>query len=204
MKFEIKSLSETENHIYREAFYSLAMEYLPCSDYDKVRAREKEFAKAYLAVVEEDSDENIADKARDESEKVIGAGEGKINGVVSLNVIGVAFGWNRMLDAPEDRSFCLDGIAVTEKFQKKGIGTELLMGICEAAYFYGCKSVSVGSAGGYVEKFYINAGFKPICYKTYESERIVVEKEFESMEDYLSYERKNPDGFVVLEKVSIE
>lgn len=64
----------------------------------------------------------------------------------------------------------------------------------------GCPSISLGSAGGYVEHYYIKNGYEPICYKVYREQGIVVEKEYTSIEDYETYQRKNEDGFVVMTK----
>lgn len=161
---------ETVNDLTREAFYELAGEYLPDNDYEKVTRRERDYQKTYLLCLHEEQ------------------------------VVGVAFGWPRCLDDPSDSSFCLNGIAVREAYQKQGFGSELLRAVCDAAAAYGHKSISVGSAGGYVEKFYIDAGFVPLCYKAFAEEGIRVERVYRDTEDYRTYERKNPDGFVVLEK----
>ena len=158
------------NEKISEKFYSLAAEYLPGSDPDKMRERVKIFPHAFIAAM------------------------------LGEQVIGVAFGWERKLDVPTDNSFTLDGIAVEEKYQKNGYGKLLLKAFGTAAKEYGAEFVSVGSAGGYVEKFYIDCGFVPKEYKVWENGSPVVEKIFHSMEDFYSYQRKNPDGFVVLEK----
>ena len=63
---------------------------------------------------------------------------------------------------------------------------------------YGAPSVSLGSAGGYVEKFYIDCGYTPTEYKVWENGASVVEKRFDTIEDYYTYSRKNEDGFVVM------
>ena len=154
----------------REAFYALAKEYLPGSDYDKVHKREQDYQKAYLAL------------CRDEE------------------VIGVIFGWPRKLDAPEDATFCIDGVAVREPFQAQGYGGKLIEAFEAAAREYGFDRLSVGSAGGYVERFYIQNGFQPKEYKAFGENGISVEKHFRSLGEYETYQRKNPDGFVVLEK----
>lgn len=151
-------------------FYSLAAEYLPGSSLEKMRERAEIFPKAFTAL--EHNDE----------------------------VIGVCFGWARKLDAPEDRSFVLDGIAVRQDFRKKGYGKILLDAFEKAAMGYGYSLISVGSAGGYVEKFYMNCGFIPKEYKVWENGSPKVEKTFSSAADYFSYKRKNADGFVVMEK----
>lgn len=151
-------------------FYSLAAEYLPDSSREKMRERAEIFPKAFIALEH--------------------GGE----------VVGVCFGWARKLDAPEDKSFVLDGIAVRWDFQKKGYGKILLDAFEKAAAGYGYSLVSVGSAGGYVEKFYMDCGFIPKEYKVWKDGSPTVEKAFLSAADYFSYKRKNADGFVVMEK----
>lgn len=152
-------------------FYELAAEYLPGSDPRKMSERAESFPNAFLTLMYRDT------------------------------VIGVCFGWARSLDAPEDGSFSLDGIAVRENFQKNGYGKRLLNAFEQAAAQYGYKAISVGSAGGYVEKFYIDLGFLPKEYKAWANGSPSSEKVFDSLDDYYSYKRKNPDGFVVLEKI---
>lgn len=151
-------------------FYALAEEYLPGSSQNKMKEREKIYPKAFTAL--------------------ISGGE----------VIGICFGWARKHDAPSDSSFSLDGIAVKAPFQKKGYGKILLGEFERAAEEYGFDTVSVGSAGGYVEKFYIECGFIPKEYKVWSGGAPSVEKVFTDLEDYYAYERKDPDGFVVMEK----
>lgn len=151
-------------------FYGLAAEYLPDSSPEKMRERSELFPEAFIAL-ERDG-----------------------------QVIGVCFGWARGLDVHEDKSFVLDGIAVKSDFQKNGYGKILLDAFEKAVSGYGYSLISVGSAGGYVEKFYIDCGFIPKEYKVWEGRSPKVEKAFENMADYVSYERKNSNGFVVMEK----
>ena len=115
-------------------------------------------------------------------------------------VAGVAFGWLRSVEHPDDDSFMLDGIAVRYDYQKQGYGKLLLSAFEKAAADYGAPSVSVGSAGGYVERFYIDCGYVPVQYKIWENDAPVIEKVFSGIEDYYAYERKNGEGFVVMEK----
>lgn len=151
-------------------YYGLAAEYLPDSSPKKMRERAEIFPEAFIAL--------------------------ERNG----EVIGVCFGWARKLDAPEDNSFVLDGIAVKPDFQKNGYGKILLDAFEKAAAGYGYSLISVGSAGGYVEKFYMDCGFIPKEYKVWEGGTPKVERTFENTADYFLYERKNSDGFVVMEK----
>ena len=70
---------------------------------------------------------------------------------------------------------------------------------------YGAKSVSVGSAGGYVEKFYTDRGYIPQCYKLWVDDKPVIAKEFSDIADYYSYVRADDGGFVVMENgVAVE
>ena len=152
------------------AFYCLAGEYLPDSDPAQLKHFQELFPKAFLTLL------------------------------LDNTVIGVAFGWHRKLQVPEDDSFVLNGIAVRHDKQRKGYGQQLLQAFEQAAKEYGALSVSLGSGGGYVEKFYINCGYTPTEYKVWENGASVVEKRFDTIEDYYSYSRKNEDGFVVMRK----
>lgn len=151
-------------------FYDLAAEYLPGSSMKKMRERSELFLEAFIALEHEG------------------------------DVIGVCYGWARKLDVREDRSFVLDGIAIKSDFQKNGYGKILLDAFEKVVSGYGYYLISVGSAGGYVEKFYIDCGFIPKEYKVWQGESPKVEKTFENTTDYFLYERKNSDGFVVMEK----
>jgi len=157
-----------ENEQIRAAFYRLAEEYLPDCDYVRVRELEREYAPCYLAALIDDE------------------------------VIGVAFGWPRRLADASDATLCLQGIAVTESWQKQGIGSRLLEEFCAKAAELSCQGVSLGSAGGYVERFYINRGFQPVCYKAFDARGIYVEKVYSDIRDYETYRRVNTDGFAVL------
>lgn len=154
----------------KRRFWELMQEYLPDSDPDQARAYCEEYGEAYCAV------ENA---------------EG---------VVGVIFGWPRRVVVSDDSSFSLDGIAVEEKWHRKGYGRLLIQAMEKAAALYHCDSISVGSAGGYVEEFYIANGFIPRTYKIYKDGAITVAREFQGMEDYRTYQRPTEDGFVVLDK----
>ena len=154
----------------KELYYAFCAEYLPGSEPEKMKRYEKMFPEAFLAVTENDE------------------------------IIGAAFGWSREIEFPDDTSFALDGIAVRYDFWKNGIGSRLLEHFEKAAELYGAKSVSVGSAGGYVENFYINRGYIPRCYKLWIDDKPVIAKKFNGMTDYYSYEREDDGGFVVMEK----
>lgn len=110
------------------------------------------------------------------------------------------FGWSREIEFSEDKSFALDGIAVRYDCQKNGIGSRLLDCFEKAALLYGAKSVSVGSAGGYVEKFYTDREYIPQCYKLWVDDKPVIAKKFSDIADCFSYVRADDGGFVVMEK----
>ena len=113
-------------------------------------------------------------------------------------VIGIAFGWPREAALPQ-KEYCLDGIAVRYDHWRKGIGSMLLAAFEEGMQKYGYRKLSVGSAEGFAEKFYLKNGFVPKCFKTYADEQIVVRKDFLSLEEYENYQRME-EGFVVFEK----
>jgi len=152
------------------AFYRMVEEYLPDSDPTQLRDYATLFPKAFLVLLENEE------------------------------VIGVAFGWHRKLTVPEDVSFVLNGIAVHHDKQQNGYGKQLLQAFEQAAKEYGAPTVSLGSAGGYVERFYIDCGYTPAEYKIWENGAPVVEKQFTDMNDYQTYSRRNKDGFVVMQK----
>lgn len=152
------------------AFYALAEEYLPGSEPENMRRFFELYPNAFLSLMMDDQ------------------------------LIGVAFGWPRKYFAPEDPSFTLDGIAIKEKYWRKGYGKILLSAFVESAHSYGAPSVSVGSAGGYVEHFYMTCGFIPKEYKAWVEGKPLIEHTYRDIDDYFNYHRQNDDGFVVMEK----
>ena len=161
---------DTLNNQTEARFYALAEEYLPGSDPENMQKFAKMFPEAFLTV------------------SVDGA------------VVGVAFGWPRRYFDPADASFTLDGICIDISLHRSGLGKKLLSRFESAAKSYGAPSVSVGSAGGYVEKFYLSCGYLPKEYKAWDENGPVIEHVYSGLADYESYIRKNPDGFVVFEK----
>lgn len=75
----------------------------------------------------------------------------------SLRIVGVCFAVPR-----RGRELQLGGIAVAAKWMRRGIGSELLTALDHAAASAGWKSISVGSAGGYVDRFYAKNRYVPI------------------------------------------
>lgn len=117
--------------------------------------------------------------------------------VEDSRVIGVAYGWLRA----DGVSFCLDGIAIEAAHWRQGLGRKLLSVWEQAVREYGAHFVSVGSADGYVEDFYIACGYSPMCYKIYAESGIEEIKQFADEADYRQYKRpQESEGFVVMEK----
>lgn len=154
----------------REAFYALAAEYLPGSDPAKMAKYAAEYPRAFLAAEEQGQ------------------------------VIGVVFGWPRRFADPKDASFELNGVAITYHLWRHGYGRALLAAFEREAQGYGAKVVSLGSADGFVEEFYIACGYIPKEYKVWTAGRTALAHRYADMADYLTYQRPSEDGFVVMEK----
>lgn len=60
-----------------------------------------------------------------------------------------------------DRAVELEGIAVKPSHQQRGIGLELLEQFEDRVAALGYRRISLGSAGGYVDEFYIENGYSP-------------------------------------------
>lgn len=161
---------ELLNSNNEKQFYDLAGEYLPGSSHEKMRKYAAVFPELFIALM------------------------------LGSEVIGAAFGWHRKLEHHDDDSFVLDGIAIKHEYLRSGYGRQLLSAFEKAAKNYGGSAVSVGSAGGYVEKFYIACGYTPKEYKVWTNSTPEIEKTFDSLQDYYSYKRTDPDGFVVMAK----
>lgn len=155
---------------FEDAFYALAAEYLPGTEPETMRRFAAMYPKSFIGLF------------------------------TDAGLTGVAFGWPRNHFDPEDPSFCLDGIAIMAEHWRRGNGRYLLSAFEQAARAYGASVVSVGSAGGWGESFYIGCGYRPIQYKSWQDGGFVVEHVYSDTEDYLTYRRKDPDGFVVMEK----
>lgn len=150
-------------------FFRLTAEYLPDSEPDRMKAFYAEYPKAFL-YCEKDGE-----------------------------LVGVAFGRDRSVQFPDDDSFELCGIAVRFDNQRNGCGRAMLAEFEKAAKSYGAKAVSLGSAEGYAEKFYISCGYVPTEFKVWENGAPCLKKSFSDFDDYTSYKRQG-DGFVVMRK----
>lgn len=71
-------------------------------------------------------------------------------------VVGFALGRERRASSVE-----LAGIGVREPHTRRGIGSRLLTAFEDAAADLGFDRVSLGSAGGYVDDFYLANGYEP-------------------------------------------
>ena len=154
----------------KESFYKFTAEYLPDAGRDRLEEFFKAYREAFLIL--------------------------EINGEMA----GTVFGRDRSVQFPDDRSFELCGIAVRHDHQRKGYGRNLLAEFEKAARRYGAEQISLGSAGGYVEEFYINCGYVPSEYKEWENGTPCLKKMFSDIDDYKSYIRSENDGFVVMRK----
>lgn len=74
----------------------------------------------------------------------------------SESLVGFALGRARTATSVE-----LVGISVDDEHQRRGIGSRLLTRFEGAAADLGYDRVSVGSAGGYVDEFYLANGYRP-------------------------------------------
>lgn len=111
-------------------------------------------------------------------------------------VVGCAFGWPTVRPG----EFMLDGITVSYVLWRNGIGSALLSVFEAEAAKREFSLVSLGSAEGFVERFYMKNGYRPTCYKIERDGAYVMVKKFRSTDEYEAYERPDGHGFVVMEK----
>ncbi len=80
----------------------------------------------------------------------------------------------------------LEGVAVVDKMLRKGLGSRLLICFEDKARRKGFGIVSVGSAEGYVEKFYIKNGYVPVeMHVKDEDHNIILKESVDSYEEGL-------------------
>jgi len=77
-------------------------------------------------------------------------------------LIGVCYGF-----PAKDGDFSLDGIAIVWDYMKAGRGGELLAFFESQVAALGYTSISLGSADGHVERFYLKNGYTPTELKMY-------------------------------------
>ena len=118
---------------------------IPESDYDLL----KNIANEYL------SDTNIDNICEKYPTAVVGY-------YINDTLIGVCYG----LEIDKE-NFMLDGIAIVQPYNAKGRGGKLISLFEQCVFDLGYKNISLGSADGYVERFYIKNGYTPIELKIY-------------------------------------
>ena len=77
-------------------------------------------------------------------------------------MVGVCYGFE--IDC---ENFMLDGIAIVQPHNAAGRGGKLISLFEERVSAMGYKNISLGSADGYVERFYIKNGYSPVELKIY-------------------------------------
>ena len=78
-------------------------------------------------------------------------------------LIGCAYGFASPWEG--EKRFSLDGIAIAHPFNASGRGGKLLKFFERCVYDLSHRCIDLGSAGGYVERFYIKNGYTPIELK---------------------------------------
>ena len=76
-------------------------------------------------------------------------------------LIGYAYG----LAGADSKSFTLDGIAIVHPYHAQGRGGKLLKFFENQVFDLGYRCIGLGSADGYVERFYIKNGYTPLELK---------------------------------------
>lgn len=109
---------------------------------------------------------------------------------------GVCYGWPRSEQVDNDDSFTLDGIALIEPYNKCGRGSRLLEFFVDAANSLGYPRVSVGSAGGYVERYYLKNGFLPIEFKVLIPDEPAYVLSIGSIEEYAALTETKRDEII--------
>jgi GNAT superfamily N-acetyltransferase len=79
-----------------------------------------------------------------------------INGMLE----GVVYGFE-----VEPGHFSLDGIAMSWDYKGKGRGSRLIASFEKQVKALGCRKITLGSADGYVEHFYLKNGYTPVEMK---------------------------------------
>ena len=118
---------------------------IPKSDYDVL----KSIANEYL------SDTNIEKICKHHPTTIVGY-------YINDTLIGVCYGMEI-----DSENFMLDGIAIVCPYNAKGRGGKLISMFEKCVFALGYKKISLGSAGDYVERFYIKNGYTPIELKIY-------------------------------------
>jgi len=100
-------------------------------------------------------------------------------------LIGIAYGFIKK------EIIILQGIAVKHDIWRKGIGSKILNFFEKQAKHTGKKIISVGSAEGFVEKFYLKNGYEPVSiHAKGENHNLFAEKKVKNYEDGLKKREK--------------
>ena len=77
-------------------------------------------------------------------------------------MVGVCYGFEI-----DTENFMLDGIAIVQPHNAVGRGGKLIALFEQRVSALGYKNISLGSADGYVERFYLKNGYTPVELKVY-------------------------------------
>lgn len=162
------------------AFEAIMNDYLPGNSAEKVLGMYRKYRDAFVGYYKED------------------------------NLIGICYGWPRSEEVAEDSSFSIVGIAIVHPNHAQGRGAKLLSYFEQKVKEMGFTKVSVGSADGYVEKFYMQNGYIPKEYKVLRDGQ---DTYVHLLSSPMDYERLNKEeilrqvdgyhGFIVFEKTLV-
>ena len=79
-------------------------------------------------------------------------------------IIGICYGWPANKQQYEHGTIVLQGIAVAEEFSGNGYGSRLLHFFEHQVERTRGQTVTVASAGGYVDHFYMKNGYEPVAF----------------------------------------
>lgn len=123
------------------------------------------------------------------------------------SLIGICYGWPRSEIVAEDDSYTIDGIAIVHPFNAEGRGGRLLAYFEQRVKELGFCKISLGSADGYVERFYLKNGYVPKEYKVLRNNKEAYIHNILTVQDYHMLNRdeiiereKGYHGFIVFRK----
>lgn len=126
---------------------------------------------------------------------------------IDNQLVGICFGWPRCEQVFNDDSFMINGIVVATPFHAAGRGKKLITHFEDNVKELGFDRISVGSAEGYVEKFYMQNGYKPIEYKVLINDKPTYIRKLDSIDEYRKLGREQiindvggVYGFIVFDK----
>ncbi len=120
-------------------------------------------------------------------------------------LVGICYGWPRREAVADDESYTIEGIAIIHPFNAQGRGPKLLAYFEQRVKELGFFKISVGSADGYVERFYLKNGYIPKEYKVLRNDKEAYVHKILTDQDYHMLNRneliqrvKGYHGFIVL------